>query len=172
MTVPSHGPKLTNATSPSKIWHNGTDQTQREKPPRPPSHSTNREKPLQIHHPTVPAVLEHKFLSVILDQELKSHAHINYALTKGTKWVTQYHRLAKNMKGVSAKYMRRLYIMVAIPHMLYATDLFFTPQSGQANGSKGQSTTTSCSPCHRGPTNNPHRFTGHTCQPTAIPTSS
>jgi len=47
-------------------------------------------KLIQILHTTVPAVAEHKFLRVILDQELKWHAHVNYALTKGTKWVTQY----------------------------------------------------------------------------------
>jgi len=33
--------------------------------------------------------------------------------------------------------MRRFYITIAIPHMLYAADLFLTLQSGQANGFKG-----------------------------------
>ena len=94
-------------------------------------------KLIQIHHTTVPAVAEHKFLGVIFDQELRWNAHVNYTLAKGRKWVTQYHRLARNTKGVSAKYMRRFYIMIAIPCMLYATDLFLTLQSRQANGSKG-----------------------------------
>ena len=85
----------------------------------------------------VPAVAERKFLGVILDQELKWHAHVNYALTKGMKWITQYCQLAKNTKGVSAKYMRRFYIIIAIPHMLYTADLFLTLQSSQTNGSKG-----------------------------------
>jgi len=62
---------------------------------------------------------------------------VNYALAKGMKWVTQYSRLAKTMKGVSTKYMRRHYITIAIPHMLYAADLFLTPQTRQANGSRG-----------------------------------
>ena len=33
--------------------------------------------------------------------------------------------------------MRSFYIMIAILCMLYAADLFLTPQSGQARGSKG-----------------------------------
>src|SRR5882724_3593378 len=49
-------------------------------------------------------VSTHKFLSVILDQELQWKDHINYVLQKGAKWVTQ--RLAKLSKGVSPKYMQ------------------------------------------------------------------
>src|SRR5882724_12439540 len=33
--------------------------------------------------------------------------------------------------------MRRFYITIAVPHMLYAADLFLTLQSGQATRSKG-----------------------------------
>jgi len=111
---------------------------QREKNPmgRPVTHPIER-KPIQILQTTVPVVTEHKFLGVILDQELRWNAHINYALAKGTKWITQYRRLAKQMKGISAKHMRKFYITTAIPRMLYAADLFLTPQSSQAIGSKG-----------------------------------
>jgi len=40
------------------------------------------------------------------------------------KWVMQYGRLARLMKGVSAKYMQRFYTSISIPRMLYAIDLF------------------------------------------------
>jgi len=73
--------------------------------------------------------MEHKFLRVLIDQELKWHAHVNYALAKGTKWITQYRQLAKPSKGISAKYMQRFYITISIPCMLYAADLFLSPQS-------------------------------------------
>jgi len=66
-------------------------------------------KPIHIQQTIVPIVKEHKFLGVILDQELRWNAHVNYALAKGTTWITQYRRLAKQMKGVSAKYMRRIH---------------------------------------------------------------
>ena len=38
----------------------------------------------------VPMVAVHKFFGVIIDQELHWWEHINYALHKGTTWVTQY----------------------------------------------------------------------------------
>jgi len=51
----------------------------------------------------VPTVATHKSLGVILDQELRWNDHMNYTLQKGTKWVTQYQRIARPSKGVSAK---------------------------------------------------------------------
>ena len=82
-------------------------------------------------------VATHKFLGVILDQELQWREHVQYTLQKGTKWVTQYRRLMKPMKGVSAKHMRQFYISVAIPKMLYAADLFLIPGSEVRKGTKG-----------------------------------
>ena len=57
--------------------------------------------PIYLQGIKVPAISIHKFLGVLLDQELWWKDH----LKKGTKWVTQYHRLAKPLKGISAKYM-------------------------------------------------------------------
>ena len=71
----------------------------------------------------------HKFLGVLIDQELCWKEHVNYALCKGTKWVMQYSRLAKPTKGISAKYMRRFYLSVVVLRILYATEFFLTPQS-------------------------------------------
>ena len=68
-------------------------------------------------------VMTHKFLGVILDQELHWKEHIQYALQKGTKSVTQYQRLSKPMMGVLAKYMQWFFISVAIPRMMCAADL-------------------------------------------------
>jgi len=43
------------------------------------------------------------------------------------------------MKGVSTKYMRRFYITVAIPHMLYTAGLFLTPQTNKPREKQGSS---------------------------------
>ena len=75
------------------------------------------------------AVANHKFLGVMLDQEMQWKEHCQYALQKGMKWVTQYHRLTKVSEGVST--------MVAIPRMMYATDLFLVPGLGASKGTKG-----------------------------------
>src|SRR5882724_3998406 len=93
-------------------------------------------KPISIQQTMVPIVAEHKFLGVILDQELRWNAHVNYTLAKGTKWITQYWRLTKPMKGAPVKHMRRFYIMITIPQMLYTADLFLTLQYRPARGSK------------------------------------
>jgi len=65
----------------------------------------------------------------MVNQELCWNGHMNYTLQKGTKWVTQYCRLSKPSKGISAKFMRYFYNSVTIPKMLYATDLFLVPES-------------------------------------------
>jgi len=49
----------------------------------------------------------------------------------------QYQRLPKVSKGVSAKFMRQFFILVAIPKMLYVTDLFLIPGLGISKGTKG-----------------------------------
>jgi len=51
------------------------------------------------------------------------------------KWIMQYQRLSKMMKGITVKYMR-FYIMVAVPQMLYAADLFLILQSEKTGGTK------------------------------------
>ena len=72
---------------------------------RPPTRPIHRH-PITLHGMEIPVVMAHKFLGVIINQELRWKEHINYTLQKGTKWVAQYHRLAKPTRGVSAKYMR------------------------------------------------------------------
>ena len=38
---------------------------------------------------------------------------------------------------MSAKYMRRFYMAVAVPRMLYVADVFLVPSSRQSKGTKG-----------------------------------
>jgi len=93
--------------------------------------------PIFLQGIKVPAVTTHKFLGVLMDQELWWKEHLHYMLQKGMKWVTQYCRLSKPSKGISPKYMRVLFISIAVPKMMYATDLFLTPGSQKTKGMKG-----------------------------------
>jgi len=61
---------------------------------------------------------------IILDQELRWKDWVNHVLTKGMKWITQYKRLVKVSGGVSAKYIKRFYLMVAI-----VKELGFSPNT-------------------------------------------
>src|SRR5882724_6336254 len=93
--------------------------------------------PIFLQGVKVPVMGTYKFLGVMMDQELRWKEHCQYALQKGVKWVTQYWRLTRVMKGTSTKHMRQFFILVAIPRMLYAADLFLVPGLGLGKGSKG-----------------------------------
>jgi len=84
-----------------------------------------------------PVVADHKLLGIIIDQELHWKEHMNYMLCRGTKWVTQYHRLAKLSWGISTKIMRQFYTTVAVPKLLYTADLFLFPESHISKSTKG-----------------------------------
>ncbi|KNZ77457.1 Putative 115 kDa protein in type-1 retrotransposable element R1DM [Termitomyces sp. J132] len=66
----------------------------------------------------------HKFLGVILDQELRFKEHVAYAQGKGTAAAMQTKRLVKVNGGVSGSLARRLYEAVVVPNMLYAADVW------------------------------------------------
>jgi len=84
----------------------------------------------------VPAIATHKFLGVMIYQELWWTDHINLALQKGMKWVTQYFRLAKPSRGISAKFMRQFFNSVAVPKVIYVADLFLIPENRNLKGTK------------------------------------
>jgi hypothetical protein len=73
---------------------------------------------------TMPSV---KLLGVHLDRELHWHQQEAAALAKGEAWLIQTARIARGSRGIVASDMRRLYLGVCVPHMLYATDLFLSP---------------------------------------------
>jgi hypothetical protein len=69
----------------------------------------------------------HKFLGVILDQELRWKEHVAYAIAKGTAYALQLRRLSSTTSGMPMKLACQLYQAVAILKMLYAADMWFTP---------------------------------------------
>jgi len=103
---------------------------------RPPTKPTQRHL-LVLRDTQITMVKAHKFLGMLINQELRWKEHINYVLCKGMKWVMQYGRLAKPTNSILAKYMHRYYLLVGVPRMLYAADLFLTPQSRKTWGTKG-----------------------------------
>jgi len=58
------------------------------------------------------------------------------AIEKGTKWVTQINRITKPSWGIMPKYVRCLYISVALPRTLYAIDLWCMPSQSEHPGPK------------------------------------
>jgi hypothetical protein len=93
--------------------------------------------PIKIGQHVVKPTTTHKFLGLIMDQELRFKEHTNYALKKGETYINQYRRLARPTKGVTAKHMRTYYLTVAVPRMLYAADVFLIPATERRKGTKG-----------------------------------
>ena len=77
----------------------------------------------------------HKFLGVLLDDELRFQKHATYAIGKGEKWVAQVRGLSKVTRGMHGAHSRRLFYSVALSSMLYAADVWCT-QPAKGTGTK------------------------------------
>ena len=75
----------------------------------------------------------HKFLSIILNDELWFQKHTAYALRKGERWISQIKRLSKVTKEMHGAHTRRLYYSVTIPSMLYAVDVWCPQPANSLN---------------------------------------
>ena len=53
---------------------------------------------IQLSNHVIKPTTSHKFLGVIMDQELHFKEYINYALAKGNKFMGQYQRLTNHPK--------------------------------------------------------------------------
>lgn len=84
--------------------------------------------PLQLSDGTEIAPTDHhRFLGVLVDQGLKFKQHVAAAYAKGSRLVSQIRRLAKARNGLTLAVVRRLYLAVVVPSVLYAADTFLTP---------------------------------------------
>jgi hypothetical protein len=63
-----------------------------------------------------------------VDNKLNWKAQCATTLAKGQDWLIQFSRLAWASHRINTKYIRQLYLSIAVPHMLYAADIFLTPQ--------------------------------------------
>ena len=50
------------------------------------------------------------------------------ALAKGQSWIIQFTRMTWVSCSTTARYICKLYLTIAVPCMLYAADIFLTPQ--------------------------------------------
>ena len=85
-------------------------------------------KTLILGNQQIPSKETARFLGVIVDNKLNWKGHCAAALAKGQDWLIQFSRLAKTSQGTRARFTRQLYLSIAIPRMLYAADIFLTPQ--------------------------------------------
>ncbi|KAJ7032162.1 hypothetical protein C8F04DRAFT_959338, partial [Mycena alexandri] len=68
-----------------------------------------------------------KLLGLHLDRELRWHQQEAAILAKGHAWLSRVARIARASRGIGARNMRRLYLGVCVPGLLYAADLCLAP---------------------------------------------
>ena len=93
-------------------------------------------KALVLGNQRIPSKETARFLGVIVDNKLNWKGQCAAALAKGQDWIIHFSRIARASRGVHAKYLQQLYLSIAIPRMLYAADIFLTPQQNVGKKTK------------------------------------
>ena len=92
--------------------------------------SLNRSKerpPIHIRGIMIKPTKSHKFLGIILDQELRWQEQASYALGKGTEYTMLMCRVSGATWGMPTKLVRQLYQAVVIPRTTYAASVWLRP---------------------------------------------
>jgi hypothetical protein len=92
--------------------------------------------PIRIGNNMIHPTPTHRFLGVIFDHKLCWKPQVEFAVAKASKWTALFKRIARNRSGLSAQLLRRLYIAVATPKIIYAADVWFTPLHKPAGAKK------------------------------------
>src|SRR6266481_7662636 len=93
---------------------------------------------LMLGDTTVMPDTSHKFLGVLLDQELRWREQAERVVVRATKWSLSARRLARPAMGISPWLMRQLYQAVALPCFTYAADVWFTLVTRDVGGGKAR----------------------------------
>ena len=97
--------------------------------------SLNRSRerpPMMIRGAVITSSPTHKFLGVILNQELRWREHTAYAIMKGTQYTMLIRRISRLAQGVPTKLVHQLYRAVVIPRTLYAASIWLRPMYNKA----------------------------------------
>jgi len=92
--------------------------------------------PLMLQGMVISSQKAHKFLGVLLDQELRWGQQASLNIGRAMKWTLAFHRLARPSVGIRPGLMRQLYTAVAVPKMEYAVDVWYTPVYSMAGRKK------------------------------------
>ena len=80
--------------------------------------------PMEIRGAIITPSPTHKFLGVIVDQELHWQEHTAYATAKGVRYTTLLRHLSRTAQGVPTKLICQLYQAVVTPRTLYAASVW------------------------------------------------
>jgi len=72
-------------------------------------------------------VESYKYLGVNVDSQLQWQTQENEAVAKATSYILMFRRLTRTSLGIQPCLMRLLYILVAVPKMMYVLDVWYIP---------------------------------------------
>ena len=101
---------------------------QREADPQHPGKTQIPKHPrLKLQGKIIKDVESYKYLGIHIDRQLQWKTQMQKTISKATSYVLLFRRLTKHSTGIPAKLMRRLYLSVAVPKMMYGLDIWYTP---------------------------------------------
>jgi hypothetical protein len=77
-----------------------------------------------------------KYLGIILDQNLNWNEQLVYVQEKGSKWAVQIQRAIRPSWDLTPRAACRLYVRVAIPHILYGANVWCIPIHEEHKGGR------------------------------------
>jgi hypothetical protein len=83
--------------------------------------------PLTLPSITIDPSPHAKYLGIILDQHLNWAPQLVQVRGKGTKWTLQICRLTRPSWGLTPSGARKLYVSIALLHIMYGIDIWCTP---------------------------------------------
>lgn len=108
-------------------------------------HTRNRDRNLSaelvLGDVTIRPEQQARYLGVILDKELRWHAHVDSVVAKSTAAVLAIGRLASGRFGLPHRFIRNLFISVVRPKMEYGAVLWYTPVQKVADSTRRRGTT-------------------------------
>lgn len=98
-----------------------------------------RGDPIRVGGKEIPRKENIKLLGVVLNSELRFREQGAIAIAKGQTWLSQFRKLARTTGGVAAEHVQEWYILMLMSSMLYAADVYLTPQCHPGNSSNDRS---------------------------------
>ena len=121
---------------PSKMALVGFSRRRKTDPLFPGKMTPEHRPDLHLHGAVIKPSPTHKYLGVIFDQELRWREQVECVTGMAAKWTLCFHRLMKSSFGIWSRLMRQLYHAVAIPQFTYAADVWYTPITRAAWGTR------------------------------------
>jgi len=124
----SNRPKTTTVNSASTNSRCSTSQEEWYHMPSTPRKDPTTVKSTNSWQPLHPINRHSEVFRSYCWQQAKLESTGHRGTGKGQNWIIQFNRITRASCSTTARYVRKLYLSITVPRMLYAADIFLTPQ--------------------------------------------